>query len=368
MKKTLFLITLFVAVYAASFAAVTSVTIDWSNVVTGLTGDISCGTYNFATGHFLVTDYSVKQVRIASGTDGSLTGGTLNNSTITFNSADTLGIFGICATTDGVIYGGVNNKTNGDTGGVSLIRWANEGAVPTQQDPAPSGTMYMQFPRAMDAVGTGVDTLIGVTGDSANYNVTFLTTTDGTTFAVTDYTPVKTSSDTDYEKFWFKQGVAVVAGNQKVYGLKADGAGILCKLVKSGTEWGVDAGFTNPTLSSDLSIIGYAPNLDAIFSASRTDDKLRVYDGSTGAETVTGGVALGQDLATYGYGAIDLDETAGVGYFVGRQTATGSLKYICGKFSYPAYVPPTATPTETPSPIPTATPVANVTSSWGLYE
>lgn len=356
MKRISLLLAMFFLGASLCFAAVTFVTVDWSNSQAGNTGSISCGTYNWATSHFLVCDFSEPAVRIASGTDGALLGSTLNITGLNLS----LGVFAICATSDGVIYGGTDIKSDGVTAGYSLIQWANEGATPTQQDPTEIAGA-MQFPRTMDAVGTGADTIIGVAGaGSGPYNVSILTTTDGTNFAVTDMTV-----DSAIPNEMIKQGVALVANNpDRVYGVKADGAGEVVRVDKVGGVWAAAPGFTPPsnygTPLGDPAglgaacLIGFAPSHNAIIvlgNSDASDDYITALDGDTGAILLQ--VLSGVDVATYGYGAFDLDETSGVGYFIARSTTANS--HACGKISFDIYV----------EPVP---PLGVDFNNWGLYE
>ncbi len=359
MKRISLLLAMFFLAASLSFAAVTFVTLDWSNTVAGNTSPPSFGTYNFATGHFLVCDYgavAASCVRIASGTDGALLGPTLNTTGLNMGS---LNVFSICATSDGVIYGGTNIKTDGVTEGNSLFRWANEGATPTQQDPADQPLdplVPMEFARAMDAIGTGADTIIGTTGTD-NYMATFLTTLDGTTFAVTDSTPLGGVNSSNL----IKQGVALVPGMEKVYGTKADGSGEVVRLDKVGgawaehTEWDPPSSYADPPDGlGNASGIGFAPVHNAVIVLGfrdLTNDYITALDGDTGAILVQ--VQAGLDCANNGYSNIDLDENPGVGYFIGRSGTANS--HACGKISFDALV----------TPIPGAgVDIIN----WGLYE
>jgi len=343
MKKTiLFLLCFFIVSFIV--ADVTFVTVDWSATVGGCTSSPSFGAYNWTTGHFLVCDYNaaaVDKVRIASGTDGSLTGAKLNTTGLNLGS---LGVFAICVTKDGVIYGATDIKSDGVTAGRSLIRWANEGAVPTQQDPAEPLGVAMEFSRAMDAIGTGANTVIGVTGTVVvlEDKVTFLTTTDGLTYSVTDNTPVSSLAS---ERI--KQGVALVPGMAKVYGTKADGSGQVCRLDTTGVQlWAASPGFTPPNSYTAppagfgaAAPIGYAQGHNAVFVIGflQTNEYLSVLNGDTGA--IITQVQIGQDIGTSGYGTVELDEEAGVGYFIARSVTANS--YVCGKISFDPYVIPT---------------------------
>ncbi|MCX6999476.1 MAG: hypothetical protein NT106_04150 [Candidatus Sumerlaeota bacterium] len=345
MKKFLLLLVVF-SLCVFGYPVLTDFNIDWCYETGGFNGSPSFGTYNYATNHFLICDYTIQLVRIASGTDGSLTSNTLSTTGLNFTGG-TLGIFSVCATSDGVIYGGIDGKTDG-TAGVSLARWANESATPTQQDPAETaGTMI--YPRAMDAIGTGVNTIVASTGDET-YTASIMTTTNGTTFTVTDIIV----GDATYD---FKQGVALAEGMEKIYGCKADGTGNVIRFDKSGGVWSQSATFTPPN-SYDLppaglgaaAVIGYAKGHNAVFVIGYLDaanDYMTLLDGDTGAIIVQ--KQIGKNVGTYGYGCIDLKETSGVGYFACR---SGAGSAIMGKISFAVYVPPTPTPTPTPTPIP----------------
>jgi len=361
MKKAMLMILVLFSISMFASAAITDFTIDYINQTAagGFTGDTSFGTYNYATGHFLICDYSNATVKTASGTDGSLLGA-LNTSGL---SVDALGIFSICATSDGVIYGGANVTSTGGVG-TSLIRWANESAAPVQQDPAPTAG-NMVFPRAMDAIGTGINTIVASTGSgSSNYDVSIMTTTNGTTFAVTDYIA-------DTIGVQFKQGVALVEGMEKIYGVKADGDGEVWRADKSGSVWAPNTSFTpppnytlpvpGPGLGAGC-VLGYAKGHNVLFiigNSNATDDFITALDGDTGA--IIAQKQIGGNVATYGYGCVDLKETDGVGYFACRSSLPG--RPLSGKISFTVYVAPTPTPTPSPTPI-----VLSVNSSWGLYE
>ena len=351
MKKSFLLTLLCLFVLPFAFGQITNLQLSWSATVGGNTGSPSCGTYNWATGHFLVCDYAALTVRIASGIDGSLTGGTLSTTGLTLG---TLGIFSICAGPDGVIYGGGNPDLGAGETRV-LYRWANEGdGAPTQQEPAQPLGVGMQFPRAMDAIGTGANTVIGVTGTIVVLEdyVTFLTTTDGLTYSVTDNTPVSTLAS---ERI--KQGVALVPGMTKVYGTKADGSGQVCRMDTTGVQlWAAYPSFVPPDSSTApptglgvASPVGYVPNLNAVFTIGNSDgtnDYLSVLDGETGAFQAQ--IQIGQNVGTYGYGTVDLDEEAGEGYFIARSGTASS--FVCGKITFDPWIPPTK---------------ANV---WSIYE
>jgi hypothetical protein len=368
MKKILALCFAVSILTTLSFAAITSLTLDWSATNTGFTANPSYGRYNWDTGHFLHCDYgnaAAWQVRIASGTTGVLTGSTLPKGSINVG-ASTLGVFAIAIADDGKIYGHVDALTGGGVG-ASIAIWQSEtDASPTQQDPATGGpgNLPLQFARAMHAVGSGVDTIVAVTGND-EYRVTFLTTTDGTTFAVTDHTPVGGAGTN-----LIKQDVYMVAESplDVVYGTKNDGSANLSKIVKEAGVWVAPAEWAPPPVGNitgtgtdpgNCSPIAYVAGHNEVLvistnAAAPASDKMYVLDGETGAYT---GVSMdvNAQIGLFGYGSIDVDPSTGTGFFTARTDTAGSP--VTGQFSFDIYVPPT------PTPIPVAADPA-----WGLYE
>ena len=165
---------------------ITSATLEWSVPVEELNDYGRTSTYNHNTDHFLSASMlNPPKIRVIDGKTGLLTGKELSIEGLHLGAN---GIYGICVDEEGVIYAGTNILSDGVSSGNSLIRWENEDAVPTQIDPATPLGVGMEFPRVMDAIGSGTDTILAVAG-SENYKVTFLTTTDGINFSVTDYTP-----------------------------------------------------------------------------------------------------------------------------------------------------------------------------------
>ncbi len=358
MKKVIltFVLSSFLCVSSFAGTILNNITIDWESTVAGFGGSPSCATYNFATDHFLICDYTPKVVRIANNTDGSLTGATLDTTGLSLTNRS-LGVFAICATSDGVIYGGSNEET-----GVTaeplfpLFRWASEAdTAPTEHYPAPLAfdwnndstveDIYMEFPRAMDATGTGVDTKIAVTG-SNNYRATILSTSDGSTFAVTDVTA------NDPLSLYYKQGVVFGESADVVYGAKADGGGELTVSRKVGGVWTADASFTPPASYAELggiAAVGFVTGYNSVLGLGYLNDPdiLYAFDGQFG--TVLTQVSLTGNVGFAGYGAIDVDGDNGVGYFAVRSNTASSE--IMGKISFEVYAPP-----------------LSVNSSWGLYE
>lgn len=368
MKRILALAGSLTLAAATSFAAITSMTLDYSVLTPGFTANPSFGAYNWTTDHWVSCDFGTAanwQVRTVDGANGALIG-TLAKGTINVG-ASTLGVFSICVADDGKIYGGVNALSDGSAGN-SICTWLNEAdASPTQQDPAAGGpnTVVTEFARAMDAVGSGVDTVIASTGGGApDMKATFLTTADGTTFAVTDHTVVGEVVNT------LKQSLALVPATplDVIYGTQADGGYSLAKQIKTAGVWGADPNWAPPaagnvtgtgTDPANCSAIGYVPGHDEVLVASTNavspaTDRIYVLNGSTGAYT---GVSLdlGQNIGTFGYGKIDVDETTGEGYITCRSDT--ALSPLYAKFSFDVYVPPV------PTPFPTA-----ADQAWGLYE
>jgi hypothetical protein len=363
MKKFLLLLVVF-SLCVFGYPALTDFTIDWCNSVGGLNDLPFFGTYNYATNHFLICDNTLPAVRIANNINGSLTGGTLSLTGLNF-AVGGLNIITVCATSDGVIYGGIDGTTAGAAGS-SLARWANELATPTQQDPAPMGANGMGFPRVLDAIGTGNNTILAA-GGPAGYDVSIMTTTNGTTFAVTDYIVGDLTDG-------FKQGVALVEGMNKIYGCRADGGGLVIRYDKIGGVWTKNTSpFTPPnsytvppTGLGAATVMGFAKGHNALFVIGYLDaanDYMTLLNGDTGA--IIAQKQIGQNVSFAGYGCVDLKETSGVGYFFCR----GGLGCIMGKISFAVFVAPTPTSPPTPTPVPTPTPIIlSVQPGWGLYE
>jgi len=346
MKKLfVFAVCLFVCSVGYAETTLTGVTVDWGKeVAMGTT--ISCAAFNYTTNHFLICDYSTQSVKIAD-SDGNLTGGSLSTSGV---SMGTLAIFAICVAEDGVIYGG-GNPDPGDGEKTSLIRWANESAVPTEQlFTRGTGDGEVNFPRAMDAVGSGADTVVAITGDNT-YSVSLLTTTDGVNFTGSEnVVPVIVSGVFNN---LIKQGVALDPALDRVFGTKADGSGEVVSMIKSATDdlWYASAVFS-PSRSYDMppdgfggaSPIGFLPGHNAVMVAgvAETDDTLTVLDADTGEAILQ--TKVGYNVAAYGYGAIDADEDNGVAYLGSRASLFGS-SFGSAKISFDP--PPTPTPTPT---------------------
>lgn len=358
MKKAILTFVLCAAMAANAFAGLTltDINVDWSGEVTGFTGNISAGAYNYVTDHFLYCDYSAKEIRVGNNTNGALTGATLSKTGLTLVHG--LGFFAVCVGSDGVIFAGSNESADGLTD-YSFFRWDSEtDTAPTEVTPAPFGAVGMAFPRAMDAYGTGLDTLVGVTGYD-QYNMTILTTTDGTTFAVTDTTPIGfTAGDPETR---MKQG-CVIASPTRAYGTKADGPASACNvtaLEKVGGTWQAIASFTPPGVAtmSCPGPVGFIDGYNApIFLGisptggnvvGTVTDPFTVLNGQFGNQILQ--VDSGVNVGAYGYGAIDVDGENGVAYFVARSSTAAQA--VAGKLSFEPYSVPLAT-----------------TGSWGLYE
>jgi len=223
----------------------------------------------------------------------------------------------------------------------------------------------MEFPRAMDAYGSGVDTLIAVTGGGSStypiYRATILGTTDGSTFSVVDVTPVYVEGEGETR---LKQSLDLVSPT-KIYGTQADGAYRITALNKVNGEWKPLTTFAPPTAASmgNPSAIGYIEGYNVLCllgtSATGTANPPTIPN-ATEWLTVLGGtygnqiqqIESGQNVGAYGYGFFEFDPEAGGGYCGGRGTATvAPFTYLLGKISFEPYEAPT-----------------QATTSWGLYE
>ena len=330
--------------------AITSATIEWSTPVGGLYNVPYAETYNYFTNHFLVSYYSgysdgawVTSVGIVDAETGLLTDKELSLEGLQLGQ---YGIFGICVDEKGVIYGGTTLSVDGITPCNSLVRWENEDAVPTQQDPGTPFGVGMEFPRVMDAIGSGENTVIAVTG-SEDFQVTFLTTTDGINFSVTDFTPsggVNRKPDgTSYVYGLFKQGVALDPKMDRIFGTKADGWGEVACLVKDeSANWIAPYNFSPPlsyTSPPDglggACTIGYSDWYNTLFVfgyKEETNDYMTLLDADTGAKLFQ--FPMGVDIRIYGYGGFDLSDYEGTGYFGASSPNESGGRFACGKVNY----------------------------------
>ncbi len=370
MKRIISVLAVLALLTSSAFAGsvFTTLTIDWFNAISGFDSNPSSADYNWTTDHFLVCDYNnvspaETKVRIASNTDGALTGATLSKTGAT--NLGTLGFFSICVADDGAIYAGSNEFTTG-VGDIHLYRWANESADCTTQMPGtlpdpPNADIKIIFPRTMDAYGSGVDTLIAVAGDDT-YRATILGTTDGVTFSVVDITPAYSAEVGNLTRI--KQSVDIVSPT-KIYGTQADGGYYVAALNKVNDVWQPLTTFAPPTAASmgNPSAIGYIEGYNVVCllgtSATGTATPPTVPN-ATEWLTVLGGtygnqiqqIECGQNVGTYGYGFFEFDAEAGVGYFGSRSAITAApYAYHLGKISFEPYEAPT-----------------QATTSWGLYE
>lgn len=353
MKKVILISIALLALSTICSAQVASLSLDWSYDGSGVGWSASRGAYNFSTDHFVICDYAAPAVRIASGADGTLTGGTLDLTGLNLHS--TLGVFGICVARDGVIYGGTGRSTAAtDDSGNSLIRWENESATPTQQDPTPLEGTELTFVRTMDVRNTGVDTLICVIG--ANYDAPqILTTTNGTDFAITD---IGLGPDADIGVG--KSGVAVNSDGTRVYGSQADGNNFVRRQDKVDGTWELNTTFSDNVDVTDLpTAIGYGEGINTVFALEThgatedTTDMMVAIDGDFGNEVAE--VDPGVLIARWGYGKCDIDEDNMKVYFAARGSdGSDAGGYAVGVVSYT---------TPTPTPI-----ILEADMSWGLYE
>ena len=315
--------------------SIQDVTVAWSNEVGPFGGTYSPSSmaYNFTTDHFILTDYSTGSMRVVSGTDGQVTGHTLSMDGLNLG---TYGIFSICVAEDGVIYGGANIGADGTTGVYSLIRWENEWAIPTQQDILNSQGQTMVFPRAMDAIGSGADTVIAVVGDNS-YMVSLLTTEDGHNFSYTDNTPSggiirKTNGITPYPYGKFKQGVALDPSLNRLFGTQADGWGELAAAIKdSNGNWMANDSFTPPTNYAyypgglgGASPIGFSPFYNALFVLGyleSSEDYISILDANTGS--ILKQLPCGFNTSNYCYGGFKISRHENKAYY-GSRTVYGT--------------------------------------------
>jgi len=316
------------------------VTVAWSKDVGSFSGTYppSSMAYNFVTDHFILTDYTNGAMRIVSGTDGHVTGHTLSMSGLNLG---TFGIYAICVAEDGVIYGGTNVGASGTPGSNSLIRWENEWATPSQQNVTGPQGQTMVFPRAMDAVGSGADTVIAVAGDNS-YAASILTTEDGANFTCTDKTPAggilrKTDGITPYIYGKFKQGVALDPSMNRIFGTKSDGSGeVACAIKDSSGNWVANDIFsTSPSYElypvglGGVSPIGFSSFHNALFALGfmeSGEDYISVLDANTGAMLKQ--IPSGHDHYTYCYGGVKVHPVENEVYF---GTRTDQRTFVVGQ-------------------------------------
>lgn len=377
MKKFAFLAVLLMVAASASFAQVSELTLDWSKEL-AMEGTVSFVAYNFVTDHFLVCQYNAdpgKKVAIVDSTGDNIIG-YLPETGLTLGS---LAVFTICVADDGVIYGG-SNPAGATAEEGSLIRWANESATPTEQifpryPLDPSGEFV--FPRAMDAVGSGADTRIAVSGLD-NGEITILTTTDGVNFAITELvlpSPAVPFTTVEDLANVIKADVALVSGDpDTIYGTKIDGSGDLVCLIKTEGSWDADPNFTPPrsfTAVADGGLGGacgvdYAPQQDTVFVLSSRDadgiEDLIAINGTDGSIIDGLIVSIGFNIydaaAVSGYTSVDVNETAGEGAFGGGGTTRTNA--VLGKFSF--------NPPATPTPIPPTPTASSGVQGFEVYE
>jgi hypothetical protein len=332
MKKVFFfsvLLSFFaVASYAQTYASF-SITLDYA--IDQVDQNISGGTYNFVTDHYLICEYSAGAVSILNGSDGSDTSTDLNLTGLTLGS---LNVFCISAADDGAIFGGSNEVNTGDP--FNFIRWPDEASAGA--DDLATG---IQFPRTMAAQGSGVDTFVAVAGQDDNGFVQVLTTTDGVTFAITETTP----DTSDNPALGIKHGVCIADDMSAIFGGEGYGGSYPGKLINAGGgTWVRDATFdpSDQTIAAPCPM-DYDENWNLLFcvdspATGSPEDFLHALNGTTG--DVVDSVTLGLDVGNYGYGRVDLDEANQVGYVVARNgTSDGA---ILAKFTYPEFVPPLA--------------------------
>jgi len=111
-----------------------------------------------------------QQIVALSGEDGSLTGLSYNMTGVDLTG---LGVFGLGAGPDGVVYGVSSNS-------LILHRWASPAAAPT------TAATGVQFTRNMTVHGSGIQTIVTTTGEDDFGNIDIYGTTDGLHFSLID--------------------------------------------------------------------------------------------------------------------------------------------------------------------------------------
>jgi len=345
--RKIFLTLILISLVSLSFGQL-SISLDFVQENTTLS-KISAGTYNFVTDKYYVCDYDATdpgQCVPILNQDGTESSTYLNTTGLTMG---TLQVFAITCGSDGVIYGGTNIEA--DPKENNLFRWASESAVPTQQTIAD-----FRFTRVMDVNGTGADTIIVATGEGDDSPVDILTTTDGSTFVLSETTPGLAN---------VKQGIAVNLDGTVLYGTQGYSTPP-AKYIKGVSTWEADPTFapTDDPMDPDNWVlfnpcpIGYWDERDVLFgySSRSTDDNgvLSAIDGTDGS--LLDSIQTGVNDPFYGYGNIELDMAAlgGEGRLICRDA--GDTGYIAAKFTV-------AYPTPSPTPL-----VLQANSAWGLYE
>lgn len=139
------------------------------DVLTNVGGPAYCNTYNPGDDTFLSVPLG-QQIVALSGADGSLTGLSYNMTGVDLTG---LGVFGLGAGPDGVVYGFSSNS-------LILHRWASPAAEPT------TAATGVQFTRNMTVHGSGIQTIVTTTGEDDFGRIDIYGTTDRLHFSLID--------------------------------------------------------------------------------------------------------------------------------------------------------------------------------------
>ena len=292
------LLVLFILSFSVLCFSQTPVTMsaDWQ-INNTLTGSCYAGCYNPATDHFLVS-VAGAAVNIYSGSDGSDTATTLNVSSVPISG---LGIFGMGATVDGVIYA----YNDGDGG---LYRWDNESAAT-----ATVALAGASFARTMDVHGTGVNTIIALIGSGISFPIDILGTTDGLTFTLLDQTAGIA-----------KNGGAVNDALDKAWGTPDCPGAIPLHAIKSGGVWATESTvWLPPGAATGSTIMDYDDRGDILVACNPNTSPRTIIalDGTSGSLSAS---VDDTTVATNGvncYGGLYIDKANGKVYYTQRGVA-----------------------------------------------
>ena len=308
--KVKLLLLFFLCLSMLVFSQVTVImSADWQ-INNALTGGCYAGCYNPATNHFLVS-VAGTTIKIFSGTNGSDTSNTLNMTGVDVTG---LGIFGMGATTDGVIYGYSDGPSN-------LYRWANESATATV---AMAGA---NFSRTMDIYGTGVSTKIALCGSDVNTPIDILGTTDGLTFTLIDQTVAMA-----------KNGCAVNSTLDKAWAAP-DTQAVPTHAIKTGSVWALETTiWLPPAAATGSTIRDYDDAVDVLVACNPATSPRTIIalDGTTGAlyASVNDSTVAANNVNCYG--GVYIDKTGGKVFYTQRGLGAD---VNMGKLSYSATLP-----------------------------
>ncbi len=272
---------------------------------------ITCGAYNFKTDKFYVCTPEDKErvIHILDGKTGEDTGKTLNTMNLYLGDFK---VFSICIDKEGVIYGG-STGTADKKFGSSLIRWENENAVPTQQF-----IEGMKFPRTIDIKKSGKNTVIAISGYGEKFvsgvnKILILKTNDGKKFYLADTSMVIPG----------KNGVAISSSGETGFMTGGICSGV-SRTDKLNNEWYFISLNIQPELLHMPCPISYWEEKNILFLMSTNNSENSNKEYFYAVNSITGElkakIFLEQNVATYGYGRIDLKTTDnyGLGAFIAR--------------------------------------------------